>query len=857
MALPSAALALSEEDKASRIQQVLEFTSRNEQEATEALEKHNFDVEAAINAIMNAPPADDMTASETLMSLRQAAHTAQSDSPLDLNLADPDMMLPDDDLQKAIAASMVNMPTTQPTIRTLDTPAGLKNLGNTCYFNTFLQALYGLPSFRVAVMAFQPHEEGMSCSAVLFLKQLQMLFARMKWSTSAVLDPADIIDPLFATPERPFPPTGQQDLLEFCEFFLERIKEGLLHAQPLDPALAAELNDWEPDDQLPVNADNSISATTGRRKRTASTTTQFNPGEDKGPLYDELQVILDGLPTQQGETDAKRAKDVDVGLAETGADSNGRAAEHTRAGAGAGPDVAGNKHISQLDGPGSPPVVHLDPLNDHSSVPIKTYGRNKAHPRVPPANGATTSTPIPVALEPKRNDARPMDTQDENVHPTQQGSKTAASSNIAKKQPRIAINTSNNDKDRPPLLLQTGPSTTPHPHTAGKRMRSQEDRACLICRGIRRDRERFRQQRVAQVEPPTPLSGVPRDQHHAKLQQQDACVLTNNTEVDRMFRGQMVTELQATEADGSAIALSNEEIYETLQVTVEEGLDLNEALAKLLTTNEVEYKTVQGHQTQAQQRGWLKTIPRSLIIREQRVQYDTVTKAAKKVNTRLPFPEHLGMGRFLLDNKAKALELEAQLREHDAQLAGLKQELDGFQKDDVTYDRALRMAADFCTMPSFEAMRDDMDMDVFQAALQVCAGKVEAKRNQLSAEIAQCKEARLKLWDAVNMPASMYRLHAVFIHQGGAGAGHYQAYIRNAELNKWHCYNDSVVREVELQEVLDVGVGGSTPMDNNKNAYMLMYHHAQQDNIVIDDSVFASLKDSVETEAIVATLESG
>lgn len=75
----------------------------------------------------------------------------------------------------------------------------------------------------------------------------------------------------------------------------------------------------------------------------------------------------------------------------------------------------------------------------------------------------------------------------------------------------------------------------------------------------------------------------------------------------------------------------------------------------------------------------------------------------------------------------------------------------------------------------------------------------------------------------------VYELYAVLIHSGSALGGHYYAYIRNLDSNKWYNFNDSQVLEISGQSIRQVWGGKqkyaymSTYSHSGANAYMLMY----------------------------------
>ncbi|CAK5074464.1 unnamed protein product [Meloidogyne enterolobii] len=69
----------------------------------------------------------------------------------------------------------------------------------------------------------------------------------------------------------------------------------------------------------------------------------------------------------------------------------------------------------------------------------------------------------------------------------------------------------------------------------------------------------------------------------------------------------------------------------------------------------------------------------------------------------------------------------------------------------------------------------------------------------------------------------IYELFSIMVHQGSAAAGHYFAYIKNMDQDKWFCFNDSSVQAASKHDIYRTFGGWSYGYMNNTNAYMLMY----------------------------------
>ncbi|XP_072585876.1 ubiquitin carboxyl-terminal hydrolase 28 isoform X10 [Vulpes vulpes] len=121
-------------------------------------------------------------------------------------------------------------------------PVGLKNIGNTCWFSAVIQSLFQLPEFRRLVLSYSlPQNVLENCPShtekrnIVFMQELQYLFALMMGSNRKFVDPSAALDLLkgaFRSPEE-----QQQDVSEFTHKLLDWLEDAFqlavnVHSNP-------------------------------------------------------------------------------------------------------------------------------------------------------------------------------------------------------------------------------------------------------------------------------------------------------------------------------------------------------------------------------------------------------------------------------------------------------------------------------------------------------------------------------------------------------------------------------------------------------------------------------------------------
>eukprot|EP01156_Anaeramoeba_ignava_P007083 Anaeramoba_ignava/a350556_27.p1 GENE.a350556_27~~a350556_27.p1 ORF type:complete len:407 (+),score=153.66 a350556_27:23-1243(+) len=166
-----------------------------------------------------------------------------------------DISLNDTNLNRAIEESYRDMKKTdyhyepvfsKSDLREENTPVGLKNIGNTCYLNSLLQAYFHIPSFRNGILSFNPTQKDwvemrskldIDASYANFftplnlIHELQRLFSRMLLTNHRAVDPSDAVNKILADDGTSFRIGNQQDVTEFNHLFWKRLEEGFFRIE--------------------------------------------------------------------------------------------------------------------------------------------------------------------------------------------------------------------------------------------------------------------------------------------------------------------------------------------------------------------------------------------------------------------------------------------------------------------------------------------------------------------------------------------------------------------------------------------------------------------------------------------------
>mmetsp|Transcript_88717 Transcript_88717/g.185500 ORF Transcript_88717/g.185500 Transcript_88717/m.185500 type:complete len:1144 (+) Transcript_88717:168-3599(+) len=257
---------------------------------------------------------------------------------------------------------------------------------------------------------------------------------------------------------------------------------------------------------------------------------------------------------------------------------------------------------------------------------------------------------------------------------------------------------------------------------------------------------------------------------------------------------------------------------------------------------EVDYTTPSGSSTRACTSIWLKRLPKLLFFQLQRVGFNQDTKSQVKLDDRFEFDKTIYVDRFCLSNKAKSEEAAAHVKDLEEMKDNLEEAVSAF----VSYRRCNMSGRDVLTMAAeclernaaeqgpikladtnpdnVAASSGDVAAQLKEGAQdavsllrslgQACEAQLTALREQIESLSSQIDEAYSDL------RSQAYELHAIWVHSGIADSGHYWAFVRDWEKDRWYRMDDSRVTLVSWEEVHEAAVGTD---GSHTSAYALVY----------------------------------
>ena len=239
--------------------------------------------------------------------------------------------------------------------------------------------------------------------------------------------------------------------------------------------------------------------------------------------------------------------------------------------------------------------------------------------------------------------------------------------------------------------------------------------------------------------------------------------------------------------------------------------------------------------------------PYLLVLQLKRFDLDYTTMQRKKLNDEVRFPQVLNMNEYIEKPDVPTLQQSWSLNPDTVEVKSNEDETEEEPMFNLDFDG---MKLETMVTKGHESIISDTEKQPLKMD-NICKTKflerAAEKRRQEKEELIQ---------KYLEEGEFVYELYSIMIHSGGALGGHYYAYIKSFDNNRWYNFNDSSVTEIDESDIEKVYGGAQTQSSSSyyssysANAYLLMYRKVSPDNIidVKDNEVPPSVYQALEEE---------
>ena len=225
-----------------------------------------------------------------------------------------------------------------------------------------------------------------------------------------------------------------------------------------------------------------------------------------------------------------------------------------------------------------------------------------------------------------------------------------------------------------------------------------------------------------------------------------------------------------------------------------------------------------------------KSFPPILMLQLKRFDLDYETMQRIKINDKVSFPQVLNLNPYI--NLAKSLQIGTAPMAVDPPPPS--QSTDPFMDVEMGLEDLEGKDMKYKSTNTLESMIADImctevEMDYVAKKAHIDKMAAESRIKRLS-DITRFKQEG----------ENVYELFSILIHSGSALGGHYYSYIKSFHYDRWFCFNDSTVYEIDEKD-LEKAFGGETHKvwggyTTSACAYLLAYRKVKPENVnVIED----------------------